>query len=108
MKLSIRDIAAACTGVVLVGLVGQLTAFPARDGQAGRGGGSNFREPDPIDFADHTGFASIFDGATLGGWDGDRSVWRVEDGAISGVVRRYRDDHGAVALDAERGTQRVE
>jgi len=103
MRLSIRDVAAVCTGVMLVVLVGQLTAFPARGGQAGRGGGSNFREPDPLDFADHEGFASIFDGATLGGWDGDRSVWRVEDGAIVGEYTReqsgrnsYISFHGGV------------
>jgi hypothetical protein len=47
---------------------------------AGRGGG--FREPDPIDFNDHTGWASMFDGQTLNGWDGDKSYWHVQDGAI--------------------------
>ncbi len=29
-------------------------------------------------------FISIFDGETLGGWDGDKSLWRVEDGTIIG------------------------
>ena len=106
MKISIRDVAAACVGVALVVLAGGLAASQA--GQGGRGG-SAFREPDPIDFADHTGFASIFDGATLGGWDGDRSVWRVEDGAIVGEYTRdqsgrnsYISFHGG----AERGVFR--
>jgi type 1 glutamine amidotransferase len=30
------------------------------------------------------GFVSLFDGETLDGWDGDRSIWSVEDGAITG------------------------
>lgn len=46
----------------------------------GRGGGF-FRQPDPIDFAEHEGWTSLFDGKTLDGWSGD-SNWKVEDGAI--------------------------
>jgi hypothetical protein len=48
---------------------------------AGRGGGG-FRQPDPIDFNDHAGWISMFDGSTLNGWDGDKAYWRVVDGAI--------------------------
>jgi hypothetical protein len=33
---------------------------------------------------DEEGFRPIFDGKTLDGWDGDPSIWRVEDGAITG------------------------
>ncbi|HTW62914.1 MAG TPA: DUF1080 domain-containing protein [Terracidiphilus sp.] len=44
-----------------------------------------FLEPDPMDFANHTGFISLFDGKTLTGWDGRPGVWSVEDGAIVGV-----------------------
>jgi hypothetical protein len=47
-----------------------------------RSGG--FIQPDPIDFNDHAGWQSMFDGATLRGWDGSADVWRVEDGAIVG------------------------
>ena len=47
---------------------------------AGRGGG--FTQPEPIDFEDHNGWTPMFDGKTLAGWDGDKSYWRVEDGAI--------------------------
>jgi len=43
-----------------------------------------FIEPDPIDFNDHTGYISLFDGKALTGWDGQPGVWRVEDGAIVG------------------------
>src|SRR5262245_46253816 len=46
----------------------------------GRGGGG-FRQPDPIDFSEHGGWVSMFDGKTLNGWSGDQN-WKVEDGAI--------------------------
>ena len=51
--------------------------------QAGRGGrGGGFTQPDPIDFGDTTGWKSMFDGETLKGWDGNTSIWHVENGAI--------------------------
>jgi len=43
-----------------------------------------FTQPDPIDFNDHTGWQSMFDGSTLRGWDGSPDVWRAENGAIVG------------------------
>jgi hypothetical protein len=52
----------------------------ARAAPGGRSGG--FAEPDPIDFEDHSGWASMFDGKTLNGWDGDKNYWRAQDGAI--------------------------
>jgi hypothetical protein len=45
---------------------------------------SQFHEPAAMDFSDHTGFTQIFDGQSLADWDGDPSVWRVENGAIVG------------------------
>lgn len=45
----------------------------------------NFRQPDPLDFDDHVGYARIFDGTSLKGWDGDPSFWHVENGAIVGL-----------------------
>lgn len=45
---------------------------------------TRFHEPDPLNFADHTGFEQIFDGSSLAEWEGDPSYWRVEDGAIVG------------------------
>jgi hypothetical protein len=45
---------------------------------------SGFNEPDPIDFADHSGYVQIFDGSSLSNWDGDPAVWHLEDGAIVG------------------------
>jgi hypothetical protein len=53
---------------------------PAGGRQGGRGGGG-FKQPDPIDFNEHDGWTSLFDGKTLAGWSGD-SNWKVEDGAI--------------------------
>lgn len=51
--------------------------------QQGRGrGGGGFRQPDPMDFQEHDGWVSLFDGKTLNGWSGD-SNWKVEDGAIT-------------------------
>lgn len=36
--------------------------------------------------ADDAGFAPIFDGKTLAGWDADPKYWRVEDGMLVGFV----------------------
>src|SRR5438874_11090796 len=55
---------------------------PAGVPQQGRG--MQFTEPSPLDFNDHEGYASIFDGRTLDGWDGNPKFWRVENGAIVG------------------------
>jgi hypothetical protein len=52
----------------------------SEQGPGGRGGGG-FRQPDPIDFSEHAGWVSLFDGKTLNGWSGDEN-WKVEDGAI--------------------------
>ena len=49
-----------------------------------------FIEPDPIDFEEHAGYSSLFDGATLKEWDGLPGVWRVEDGAIVGETTLER------------------
>jgi hypothetical protein len=43
-----------------------------------------FTLPDPYNFPDHEGYVSLFDGATLKGWDGNPKFWRVENGAIIG------------------------
>jgi hypothetical protein len=43
-----------------------------------------FTEPAPLDFNDHGGYVSLFDGVSLKGWDGNPKFWRVEDGAIVG------------------------
>ena len=65
-----------------------------------------FSEPDPLDFADHTGFRSLFDGQTLTDWDGLPGVWSVQDGAIVGVSTKEKNAgntflvyHGVAAKD---------
>ncbi len=42
------------------------------------------QQPAPLALDDHAGFTSIFDGATMGQWDGDPAFWRVESGALVG------------------------
>ncbi len=75
-------IAAVATAVVFSASVAFMQQAPARAGRpGGRGGGGGFRQPDPIDFNEHAGWTSLFDGKTLSGWSGDAN-WRVEDGAI--------------------------
>jgi len=67
--------AAANAGILLY----FLTAI-AQPQSRGRG----FSQPDPINFDDHAGWQSMFDGTSLKGWDGSPDVWRVENGAIVG------------------------
>jgi len=50
----------------------------------GGGRGMNFTQPSPMDFNDHEGYVSMFDGVSLKGWDGNTKFWRVENGAIVG------------------------
>ena len=58
---------------------------PPAGGERGRGGrGGGPRGADPLVLGDHTGFTSIFDGASLKDWDGDPAFWRAEGGAIVG------------------------
>jgi hypothetical protein len=59
----------------------QIAAFAAMGGIMKTGG---FSEPKPIDFNDHEGYVSLFDGTTLKGWDGNPKIWRVENGNIIG------------------------
>jgi hypothetical protein len=42
--------------------------------------------PEPLT-GDEPGFAEIFDGKTLKGWDGDPTYWRVEDGSMVGEIK---------------------
>lgn len=44
----------------------------------------NFTEPAPIDFTDHEGYVSLFDGKSLKGWNGNPKFWQVREGAIVG------------------------
>lgn len=64
-------------------------------GRGGRGGG--FHEPAPLNFDDHSGYTSIFDGTDLNGWDGDPSVWHVENGAIVGISTPEHPAHSFIS-----------
>jgi 3-keto-disaccharide hydrolase len=62
---------------------------------AGRGS-SPFQPPEPLDYADRTGWTSLFDGRTLTGWSGNPDVWRVDNGvltAASTAERRVGSTH---------------
>ena len=59
----------------------QIAALIELGGGVGQMG---FSEPQPMDFNDHKGYVSLFDGASLKGWDGNPKFWRVENGAIVG------------------------
>jgi hypothetical protein len=51
---------------------------------AGGSYATGFTEPEPMNFDDHRGYVSLFDGVSLKGWDGNPKFWRVEGGAIVG------------------------
>lgn len=78
----------------------------SQNGAPPAGHPSRFREPDPLDFDEHSGFVQIFDGQTLRNWVGDPQLWRVEDGAIVGETQKgyphnnsYISYHGITAKD---------
>jgi hypothetical protein len=79
--------AAAILGVALSAAMTPVDAVrqtvPAQ-AQPGRGRGGGFTEPAALDFNDHDGYVSLFDGVSLKGWDGNAKFWRVENGAIVG------------------------
>lgn len=71
--------------VLLVLVPARSFAQPATGPVAGPAAAPAVRpQPEPIDFNDPTGWQSLFDGASLAGWDGNPAVWRVADGAIVG------------------------
>jgi hypothetical protein len=61
-------------------------ARPPVTGQHGEQliGMPRFHDPAPYDIDEHTGYVQLFDGKTLKGWDGDPTIWRVEDGVMIG------------------------
>ena len=50
--------------------------------------GGGFTHPTPIDYQDHAGWMRLFNGKNLDGWEGNREVWHVENGAIVGTSSR--------------------
>ncbi len=69
----------AVVGVVLICTIAAQQPVPGGSTKSG-----GFTQPDPIDFSDHAGWQSMFDGVSLKGWDGSNRVWRAEQGAIVG------------------------
>src|SRR3954454_6034671 len=45
------------------------------------------QRPSPVGPLEESGFASIFDGKSLTGWDADPDFWRVENGVIIGETK---------------------
>ncbi len=78
MKIRFRIACILMTAAVAA--FAQQPPAPGR-GPGGRGPGGGRAAPVPDD---NTGFAPIFDGATLKGWDGDTTFWRADNGAIVG------------------------
>ena len=76
-----------CAGLAMLAL-GAASAFAQAAPAAPQPGNpptrSQFHEPAALDFSDHTGFTQIFDGTSLSDWEGDPTVWRVENSAIVG------------------------
>ncbi len=79
--------AAAQTGTPPEGRGGAPSAPATAPGQGRGGGGGIYPEYEPDDEA---GFVSIFDGKTLGGWEGDTTFWRAENGVIVGETTPAR------------------
>jgi len=52
-----------------------------------------FIEADPINFAEHAGYTSLFNGSTLAGWDGHPDIWKAENGLIVGETDLIRYGH---------------
>ena len=103
-------LAATCVyaGAAFAGAQAAATGAPSQASQPNISGQRNgaFSQPDPLDFDDHTGFVSLFDGKTLADWDGRPGVWSVEDGAIVGVSTKEHNAgntflvyHGATGKD---------
>ena len=77
-----------CAGLAMLSAMATTPAVPQAAPAAPQPGNpptrSQFHEPAPFDFNDHTGFTQIFDGTSLKDWEGDPTVWRVENSAIVG------------------------
>ena len=78
-------VCSALAGTLLVNAAPQAptqsspTGAPPSAPATGRG----YSRPEPYDFADRAGWTSMFDGATLKGWNANPAVWSVESGAIT-------------------------
>ena len=73
----------ACSAVSILIVLAMPSRAQQRARPAHRRVFHGFSQPEPIDFNNHAGWTSMFDGSTLNGWDGDTAYWRVENGAIT-------------------------
>jgi hypothetical protein len=70
------------TAAIALGIAVAAQQPPVAGAPPGQGRGRGFSQPEPIDFQEHEGWTSLFDGKTLNGWSGDKN-WKVEDEAIT-------------------------
>jgi len=78
-----KGISSALLWIAMVACLSAQAPVSSQGGQP-QGGRMQFTEPAPLDFNDHEGYVSLFDGKSLDGWDGNAKFWRVEDGALVG------------------------
>ena len=76
MRFKIISLAAAVLAGTLP-LLAQTNAAPVKRPM-------HFTEPAPLNFENHDGYVSLFDGVSLKNWDGNPKFWRVADGCIVG------------------------
>lgn len=62
-------------------------------GQRGPGGGAGMRGAQPVPYDDYTGYAKLWDGQTLKGWDGETDVWSIDNGAIHADTTKTPGQH---------------
>ena len=79
-----KEFCLALAAILQIGVLAAQQPANQPAAQPGRGRGGGFTEPRPLDFNDHEGYVSLFDGVSLKGWDGNPRFWRVEDGALVG------------------------
>ena len=88
MIISPKDHRLAIAAILLLSIATASAQAPA--GAGGKPGVAYgqypavFTQPAPMDFDDHEGYVSLFDGTSLKDWDGNPRMWRVSDGAIVG------------------------
>jgi hypothetical protein len=66
-------------------LLGGTRPLAAQQGSAATYVPKQSDRPERID-GDEAGFATIFDGKTLEGWEGDSTYWRAENGSLVGEI----------------------
>ena len=84
-KLKIENYPTSKFLIIMLVMIAMVTSCStSKSNSANRYKSSSFTEPDPMDFNEHTGYVSLFNGESLKGWDGNPKFWRAEGGAIVG------------------------